>query len=509
MAEHSETRTRSRHAYALAMPIAAMLIGLGSTYADEADKGPYLGTGIKIGEVTRSEAIIWARLTANPTRVGNDAPIPTILYKNDETGELEERRDRGRPDRVPAVRYPDGYNVGNVEGATPGSDGEVRVKYRARGEKIWTKLDWQRVDPEHVFARQFELSGLSADTDYDLLVQARPLNCRTPSASLKGLFKTAPATNAAAEVNFIVTTGTSYGDVDSESGYRLYPSSLKLDPEFFVHTGDIVYYDSLGKNLDLAKLHWDRMYSYPNNIEYHRQVPSYFIKDDHDTWMNDAYPGMNTRFMGEFTYEQGTDLFLDEVPMGDKTYRTIRWGKDLQIWLVEGRDFRSPNPMRDGPGKTIWGKEQIDWFKSTVEASDATWKVLISPTPIVGPDRVGNKSDNHANEAFTYEGDMLRKFISEQKNMVVVCGDRHWQYVSKDAETGLLEFSSGPGSDAHAGGWSNENRLPEHIYLNVVGGFLEGIVSQAGGTPSLIFRHHDPDGALLNEYTVGPRKGSN
>ncbi len=62
--------------------------------------------------------------------------------------------------------------------------------------------------------------------------------------------------------------------------------------------------------------------------------------------------------------------------------------------------------------------------------------------------------------------------------MVTVCGDRHWQYISRDAETGLLEFSCGPGGDDHAGGWKQENKLPEHIYLNVVGGFLEGAVNQ-------------------------------
>ena len=50
--------------------------------------------------------------------------------------------------------------------------------------------------------------------------------------------------------------------------------------------------------------------------------------------------------------------------MGEQTYRTFRWGKDLQIWLVEGRDFRSPNNMPDGPDKTIWGAEQ----KAVVQA---------------------------------------------------------------------------------------------------------------------------------------------
>lgn len=73
----------------------------------------------------------------------------------------------------------------------------------------------------------------------------------------------------------------------------------------------------------------------------------------------------------DFTFEQGLGVFLEQVPMGRRTYRTVRWGKDLQVWMVDGRDFRSPNTMPDGPTKTIWGAEQIAWFKRTVRQSDA------------------------------------------------------------------------------------------------------------------------------------------
>lgn len=469
------------------------------TFSTNKVNGPYLATGIKIGEVTQTDAIVWVRLTETPVRVGNDAPMPDIKYKDPKTGELKNLT--GIPDLTPVVAYPKGYTIKNIQGATPGSEGKVRLKYKRIDEQNWTQLDWQTVDPEKAFATQFKLSGLNAGEKYKLLVEASPLKGKKISASMEGKFKTAPATDVPSNINFIVTTGTSYPDVDSKTGYKIYPSSIKLDPEFFIHTGDIVYYDGMAKTTDLARWHWDRMYSYPNNIEFHRQITSYFIKDDHDTWMDDAYPGMQTKFMGEFTYEQGTKIFLDEVPMGDKTYRTFRWGKDLQIWLPEGRDYRSKNSDPDGPEKTIWGKEQIEWFKKTVKESNATFKIVISPTPIVGPDRV-SKNDNHSNIGFKYEGDLLRKFISEQKNMVTVCGDRHWQYISKDAETGLLEFSCGPGSDAHAGGWKQEAKLPEHIYLNVVGGFLEGLVKQIDGNPTLIFRHYNPDGKLLNEYIV-------
>ncbi len=217
--------------------------------------------------------------------------------------------------------------------------------------------------------------------------------------------------------------------------------------------------------------------------------------------MNDSWPTMETHFMGDFTFEDGLEVFRQQVPMGEKTYRTIRWGKDLQVWLVEGRDFRDANPTEDGPWKSIWGVEQMAWFMETVKSSDATFKVLISPTPVVGPDR-SNKEDNHANEGFAYEGNLLREFIASQKNMVVACGDRHWQYVSVDATHGVKEYSSGPVSDKHAGGWSNDQVRPEHKYLNVIGGFLAITVDREDGNPCLIARHYGVDGKILNEDRV-------
>ena len=215
--------------------------------------------------------------------------------------------------------------------------------------------------------------------------------------------------------------------------------------------------------------------------------------------MNDSWPTRKTKFMGEFTFEQGVAVFVEQVGMGDRTYRSFRWGKDLQIWMPEGRDFRSPNDMPDGPGKTIWGKEQMEWFKRTVKASDATFRILISPTPVVGPDRAQGKNDNHSNKAFEYEGSRLREFIASQKNMAVLCGDRHWQYASVDPKTGVREYSCGPASQGHAGGFKMELRQPMHRYLNIVGGFLSGTVERVDGKPTLTFRHHSPEGEVLFE----------
>ena len=50
--------------------------------------------------------------------------------------------------------------------------------------------------------------------------------------------------------------------------------------------------------------------------------------------------------------------------------------------------------------------------------SDATWKVLISPTPLVGSDR-GGKNDNHATEGFRHEGavNFRAYFLSDRSDI--------------------------------------------------------------------------------------------
>ena len=136
----------------------------------------------------------------------------------------------------------------------------------------------------------------------------------------------------------------------------------------------------------------------------------------------------------------------------------------------------------------------------TVEASDATFRILISPTPIVGPDREG-KIDNHANLSFATEGEEIRSFVASQENMFIICGDRHWQYVSEDPETGLIEFSTGPTSDAHAGGFKQSEKTSMHSYLKIKGGFLSVSVSEDAENPEISFTHHAVDGSIYNTKT--------
>ncbi len=168
--------------------------------------------------------------------------------------------------------------------------------------------------------------------------------------------------------------------------------------------------------------------------------------------------------------------------------------------MVEGRDFRSPNPMPDGPEKSIWGDEQKAWLKQSILESKADWKVLISPTPLVGPDRP-SKKDNHANETFAHEGDEIRRWIAENvpETLFAICGDRHWQYHSVHPETGLNEFACGPASDAHASGTPGYDPT-YHKFHRVKGGFLTVDVEPRADTSTITFRHRDVDGRVVYEF---------
>jgi alkaline phosphatase D len=453
---------------------------LAAVFLSGTARAAHQANGIKIGEVTSNTAIIWTRLTRAPERNTNGKPFP----------ENNDKKRRSLPFE----------NLDSMEGAVPGENGSVRLRYWPKGNRASSiTTQWQTVSADRNFTYQFVLTDLASGSQYVVVAEARPEAESEINSSVTGSFGTAPAPDVAAPVRFSVVTGQDYPRRDDlDNGHQIYPRMQELGVDFFVHTGDIEYYDKAGPfadNVELARFKWNRIYAMPFQRSFHNLTPSYFIKDDHDTLKNDSWPGQT---YGDLTWDQGVALFLEQVPMGEKTYRTIRWGKDLQVWLVEGRDFRSPNNVPDGPEKTIWGKKQKRWFFDTVMKSDATFRILVSPTPIVGPDR-GSKNDNHANTGFTHEGNEIRDFISQQKDMYVVCGDRHWQYVSVDPRTGVREYSCGPTTNKHAGGFSEKNRSDMHKYLNVVGGFLRVEVKREQDKPVAIFRHHGVNGELLNE----------
>lgn len=451
----------------------ALLVSCAFTQAEV-----YLGNGIKIGEVDSTSAIVWARLT-----------------------EAAERRTDGTPFKDADEKVPDGLTLRDMKDSLMGTAGNIRLGYQSENDREVIALPTRAVDPKRDFTAKFQLTGLKPSTAYKLYMLEAPADEAKKTMMLLGGFTTAPSPDVASPVRFTVVTCHDFPRRDDGNrGHLIYPVMEKLKPHFLVHAGDIEYYDKPGPwamNAELARFKWNRFYSLSNQRTFHANHASYFMKDDHDTLNNDCWPGQK---YGDLTWEQGLAIFREQFPVGDKPYRTFRWGKDLQIWMLEGRDFRSSNKIPDGPEKTILGAEQKKWLFETMSASEATFRILISPTPILGPDR-GEKNDNLANKGFAREGDEVRTFLNTLSATYVICGDRHWQYVSREIEGGVTEFSCGPGSDSHAGGFSMKNREPQHRFLRIKGGFLSVEVNRAEKVPKISLRHHDVRGEVVHEET--------
>ena len=176
----------------------------------------------------------------------------------------------------------------------------------------------------------------------------------------------------------------------------------------------------------------------------------------------------------------------------------MRWGKGLEIWFTESRDFRSPNPDPDGPAKTIWGAKQKEWLKRTLLESDADFRVLISPNCIVGPDPShgitfkypGGGADSHGDLGYGVEGREFRQWVRANKlaNFITINGDRHWQYHSVDPESGLREFCCGAVTDSHS--VKSEKYDPKyHRFLRTKGGFLSFALDGTRAKPSAYGSH--------------------
>lgn len=428
----------------------------------------YLGSGAKAGEISCDGAIVHVRLTAVPGQ--------------------------------------------NEQGLIPGREGQARLRY-GRGAELEDarSTGWQAAKAGEDYSTQFRLSGLGSDCRYFYVVEYRLDESAESRRSSSYSFLTAPAPESRAAVKFQVTTGQDYRGADT------YLAMAARKPAFLVSTGDNVYYDGPPKARDVPGAYgaYQQMYGLPPMKEYFRHVGGYFEKDDHDYRFNDAdrwqqfKAGDGGRRRGKrpatpekwLTHEEGIMVFKQVFPMSDPTYRSFRWGKGVQIWLVEGRDYRSPNSMPDGPDKTLWGRRQLEWLKRTLLESDVDWRVLISPTPIIGPDRV-TKTDNHANpKGFWTEGQAFLDWIKSEglDNLVLACGDRHWQYHAVDRRKGreIHEFSCGPTCDEHT------QRVPpiegpflgiERPYEASRGGFLEVTYEPDG---ALAFEFFDQDGGRV------------
>ncbi len=404
----------------------------------------------------------------------------------------------------------------------------------------YLRTGWMRAAPENDYIVKVKVDRLRPGVRYYYRLVYGPDEENTENGETR-TFRTLPDSTVTEPVSFVVVTGmnyhffhhgkpdrpeTAYQGDDKNLGYPALESIAMMKPDFFVGTGDNVYYDhpvgTRAKTIPEMRKKWHQQFLQPRYVKLFSEVPVYWEKDDHDHRYNDSDTsdiggGPKPDGAAFPSNADGIRIFLEQVPVADplgetiRTYRTVRINRDLQLWFTEGRDYRSDNSMPDGPDKTLWGTEQLSWLKETLLASDASFKLLISPTPMVGPDDA-YKTDNHVNHnGFRHEGDEFFAWLKKNgflgKNFYIICGDRHWQYHSVHP-SGFEEFSCGALVDAN----SRLGRKPgdpestdpdalikqPYMQKESSGGFLR--VSLAPGEakdPSLEFAFYDEKGNQL------------
>ena len=409
-----------------------------------------------------------------------------------------------------------------TNGKVPGMAGVGRFEYATNAEFRDSKFtEWQEAKKESDFILRASLDGLQAHTLYHYRV-VYGADQKAVKTSALAQFHTLPAPKQKASMSFVLTSCLNYaffqekGKASAEDrklGYPALDSIAKLNPDFLIINGDCVYYDhpfdTRAKTLSEMRNKWHEQYVMPRFVNLFAKTPVYWAKDDHDYRRNDS----DTTGDYEPSHELGIATFREQVPVATKdqpTYRTHRMGRDLQLWFVEGRDFRSSNNMPDGAQKSIWGAEQKAWLQRSLKDSDATFKILISPTPMIGPDDA-SKNDNHANAGFRHEGEAFFAWMKENgispARFFIVCGDRHWKYHSRNA-LGYQEFSCGAlnienarlGRAPGTKGSSDPDGRIKQFYTDTkpMGGFLRvSLTSGVEVSTQLHFYHCDDMGKVL------------
>jgi len=149
--------------------------------------------------------------------------------------------------------------------------------------------------------------------------------------------------------------------------------------------------------------------------------PVYAIWDDHDYGPNNSdgtQPGKadSLRVFREFWANPSAG-----EPDNPGCYFTFQRG-DVQFFMLDGRYHRSPNKMKDGPDKTMFGAKQLAWLKRELSASTAAVKILANGSEwqsFGSPDSLS---------AFRTEREALFQWLKEQKleGLVLFSGDRHF-----------------------------------------------------------------------------------
>ncbi len=182
------------------------------------------------------------------------------------------------------------------------------------------------------------------------------------------------------------TAGQGWGINPDFGGMKIYETIRKLNPDFFIHSGDNVYADgpiqsqvtlddgTIWKNITtpekskvaetLTEFRANYIYNLldENIRRFNAEVPILAQWDDHEV-TNNWYPG---EILNDDRYtvkdvsllaNRGRQAFLEYMPIAykdDKTdkakiYRSFSYGPLLDIFMIDERSYRGPNTENRQP----------------------------------------------------------------------------------------------------------------------------------------------------------------
>lgn len=541
MALRPISRSTAGKLLVLAVVLVASLVVLWSTRRPEKARRtqplpevsgpPFTSVGAKVGEVGPSSAVIHSYLLSQPAEA---------LLRQD----YADRNYRGKSGWVRIE-----YSTSELKQPVPRPLSQAdfdQYRQTQAGSKFtaWVRVpqDLSPLTNPHNPDEQALIDKAQA-TDHSVHLRLASLRPSTPyhfRLWIKGeeadlvragqvhRFATAPEPSDLRDVSFIATTCFNHAvlkDLEEgvwpAQGFRMFRGLLErvkagaLSFDFAILNGDTVYLDKQGSGYRSRPEHQPRgmraryfdNYLLPLAQEFFRQFPAYFLKDDHDWRFNDADPVFSAQTSPPRFYRQigkyyrgppgpllGKKIFEEMHPVerGPQTapYRTFRWGRGLQVWLLESRECRYPNGRElerykleglsapqegryDGhlyypdycgaPSvEEGWGQKQFSWLMESLKSSDAYFKIIVSPTPVLGPGQdiypelslrpVRRKADNHVRRFRQELARFLEALQRERlRNVYFVSGDRHFiwhsRYQTHDQRFTLHEFGSGPFAD--------------------------------------------------------------
>jgi alkaline phosphatase D len=326
------------------------------------------------------------------------------------------------------------------------------------------------------------------------------LNLEGAVSSRAGAFKTAPEASAATPLRLAWGGDVGGQNVcrDATRGYPIFDTLTARKPDLFVALGDMIYADdpclATGRygNAQLPGppaaadragfwAHWRYNRADPHQQAFLAAVPMAAVWDDHEI-ADDAGPhGKNAALM-----PPALQAFLDyqplQPPADDPTrlYRSLRWGKHLELFLLDTRQYRDANGAPDdaAAAKSMLGAAQRAWLEQALLASDATWKVIVASVPFSVPTSNAAARDGFAAgggpTGFAREAGELFAFLQAHgiRNHLWITTDLHFatglayrpiaadpQFVSREFVTGPLNAGIFPKPDL------DQTFRPERLFL--------------------------------------------